>query len=168
MKIIKYIFTVTFLFYLSCGEGIEPLPEIAEPEFAGKITFIGEWPQDSVRTHIVLFKEALEDSSDFNIVNLGFISTEIPDGTAEFFYNTVDNSVLGEIEAREYAYLAVAQSATESLSLLRKDWFVIGVYCNETDLVCTGRIEIPSGAYLQNIDIVCDFNNPPPQPPGGN
>ena len=109
----------------------------------------------------------MEDSTDFNIVNLGFISVEIPDGSAEFVYNTFDHSVIGEIEAREYAYLAVAQSSTESLSLQRKDWFVIGIYCNEIDFTCTGRIEIPAGAYLQDIDIICDFDNPPPQPPGG-
>lgn len=152
---------------MSCGEGISPLPETTEPGFAGTITFIGDWPQDSVRTHIVLFKEALEDSTDFNIVNLGFISVEIPDSSSEFNYNTYDHAVIGEIEAREYAYLAVAQSSTESLSLQRKDWYVIGIYCNDTDVTCTGRILIPAGAYLQDINITCDFNNPPPQPPGG-
>lgn len=167
MKKIIYISLIPLIILMSCGEGISPLPETTEPGFAGTITFIGDWPQDSVRTHIVLFKEALEDSTDFNIVNLGFISVEIPDSSSEFNYNTYDHAVIGEIEAREYAYLAVAQSSTESLSLQRKDWYVIGIYCNDTDVTCTGRILIPAGAYLQDINITCDFNNPPPQPPGG-
>ena len=152
---------------LSCNEGIEPLPESLQPVFSGKVTFVGDWPTDITATHIVMFKETLEDSSDFSIVNLGFISEEIPAGSTEFEYNTSLNAIIGTIEAREYAYLVVAQSKSEGLSLERKDWFVVGIYCNDTDIICTGRIDVPEGAYLENIDIICDFNNPPPQPPGG-
>jgi len=166
MKNIKYLLILSLLIIISCNEGIAPLPEPTEPGFKGTVTFIGEWPEGITRTHIVMFKETLEDSSDFNILNLGFISEEIPNGILEFQYDTFINSIIGEIEAREYAYLVVAQSKTESLSLQRKDWVVIGIYC-ETDLSCTGKINIPPGAYLENINIICDFNNPPPQPPGG-
>jgi hypothetical protein len=168
MKIIKYTWLPFLLILLSCNKGIAPEVELPEPGFSGTVIFIGDWPQDITRTHIVLFKEPLEDSTDFNILNLGFISEEIPFGSSEFNYNTSLNAVIGGIEAREYAYLAVAQSKTSDLSLLRKDWFVVGIYCNETDLTCTGRLVVPAGTFLENINITVDFNNPPPQPPGGN
>ena len=167
MKIAGSILLISLLAFASCNEGIEPLPELAEPGFSGKITFIGSWPEDIAMTHIVMFKEALEDSNDFNIVNLGFISEGIPSGSDEYNYNTFDNGIIGTIEAREYAYLVVAQSKLEELSLERKDWFVVGIYCNDQDEACTGRLNIPQGAMLEGIDIICDFDNPPPQPPGG-
>src|SRR4030043_1771002 len=162
MKFIKYTWPFFLLLSFSCDEGIAPGVELPEPGFSGTVTFIGDWPQNVTRTHIVLFKEPLEDSTDFNILNLGFISEEIPFNSTEYNYNTSINAVIGGIEAREYAYLAVAQSRKPALSLLRKDWFVVGIYCNETDVTCTGRLLVPVGVFLENINIMVDFNNPPP------
>lgn len=167
IKMRNILVILSIVFIASCNEGIEPLPEPAEPGFSGTITFIGNWPQDITRTHIVMFKETLEDSTDFNIINLAYISEEIPSGVSEYQYDTFINASLAGLEPREYAYLVVAQSKTESLSLQRKDWFVIGIFCNGTDDPCTGRIDLSSGDILENINITCDFDNPPPQPPGG-
>jgi hypothetical protein len=69
------------------------------------------------------------------------------------------------LEAGTYAYVAVAQSAAEILSLKREDWFVVGVY-SEPDGAAKPLV-IGEGETLEGVDIFCDFDNPPPQPPGG-
>ena len=81
---------VILLFFLSCNDhGIEPKTELPESTgFSGKITFLGVWPDSIKRTHIVVFKDPLLTSLDFNILNLKYVSYEIPYGTRVFFYNT--------------------------------------------------------------------------------
>jgi hypothetical protein len=74
----------------------------------------------------------------------------------------------GIIEPGEYAYLAVAQQSTPEISYLRKDWFVAGVYYAEGDTTMPGILTIPENTNVDSINILCDFDNPPPQPPGGN
>jgi hypothetical protein len=60
------------------------------------------------------------------------------------------------------------QQSTEVLSLARKDWFVSGVYYASGDTTTPGVMVIPDSTFVKNININVDFNNPPPQPPGGN
>ena len=156
----------------SCDHGIEPKPIVAEPPgFGGTITFSGEWPDSITRTHIVVFKDPLLSASDFNIFNLKFVSNEIPFGTRTYVYSSRDSSFVpgtGLFEPGTYAYVAVAQQFTENLSLLRRDWFVAGVYYANGDTTQPGTLVIPDSTFIQFINITCDFNNPPPQPPGGN
>ena len=61
----------------------------------------------------------------------------------------------------------MAQSKTVDLSLKRSDWFVAGVYYSPGDSTNPGQITITEGVILDSINIICDFDNPPPQPPGG-
>jgi hypothetical protein len=162
---------VSFIILTACDHGIAPLPINPEPAgFTGRITFIGSWPDSVKRTHIVVFKDPLLEAGDFNIFNLKFVSWEIPFGTNVYYYSSRDSSVIpgtGTFESGEYAYLAVAQQFTEDLSLNRRDWFVAGVYYNLGDESQPGKLVIPDDTYIWNININCDFNNPPPQPPGG-
>ena len=149
----------------SCNEGIAPLEEGIDPGFSGTITFMGEWPTDIYDTYIVLFKNALEEASDFSIINLQYVSESIPSGTTLYEYNTLLNVTLGEVEAGTYEYLAVAQLKTPELSLNRSDWVVVGVYFTGGDFVNPATLVVPQNSFLENINITCDFNNPPPQPP---
>ncbi|OGU72920.1 MAG: hypothetical protein A2V93_00345 [Ignavibacteria bacterium RBG_16_34_14] len=154
-----------------CNGGIEPQAENTEAGFSGKITFIGLWPDSVTRTHLVVFKNPLLSISDFSIQNIRYISNEIPFGTTEYLYSSKDSAVLPEAgftEPGDYAYVAVAQSAKQDVSLDRKDWFVVGLYYNTGDSTKPGTLHIPENILVKNINIVCDFNNPPPQPPGGN
>ncbi len=156
----------------SCDHGISPKPASQEVTgFSGRITFVGTWPDSIKRTHIVVFKDPLLDSKDFNLLNIKFISREIPFGTAVYYYSSKDSSVIPGTEAftpGEYAYVAVAQQASDELLLVRSAWFVAGVYYTPGDRSQPGKLIIPEDTFVRNIDIVCDFNNPPPQPPGGN
>ena len=163
---------ILFCFVASCDHGIEPKLIVAEPPgFGGTITFIGNWPDSVKRTHIVVFKYPLLSASDFNIFNLKFVSNEIPFGTRTYEYSSRDSSIIpgtGLFEPGTYAYVAVAQQVTDNLSLLRRDWFVAGVFYAAGDTTQPGTLMIPDSTFVQFINITCDFNNPPPQPPGGN
>ena len=165
------LFLIVVIFY-SCDKGIEPLPSNdLRTGFGGRITFIGQWPDSVTRTHLVVFKDPLISVSDFNVFNLRFVSQEIPFGSSEYIYSSRDSSVIpgtGEFQAGEYSYVAVAQSSKEDVSLDRADWYVVGLYFNEGDSTKPGILTIPENTYVDNINIICDFDSPPPQPPGGN
>ena len=62
----------------------------------------------------------------------------------------------------------MVQQASDELVLVRSAWFVAGIYYTQGDRSNPGKLIIPEDSFVRNIDIVCDFNNPPPQPPGGN
>jgi hypothetical protein len=163
---VKYFSLIPLLIInLSCGEGIAPEP-IVQTGFSGTISFVGNWPQGITRTHIVVFKDPLLSAGDFNAFNLKFVSIEIPFGSTVFNYNSADTGVV-PISEGEYSYIAVAQQKTPNVSLNRKDWSVVGVYYAGGDTSKPGKLIIPENTLVKNINIICDFNNPPPQPPGG-
>jgi hypothetical protein len=165
---LKYFLLILFSFAvlnLSCGEGIAPEP-IVQTGFSGTVTFIGGWPTGVTRTHIVVFKDPLLTAGDFNAFNLKFVSAEIPFGSSGFNYNSVDTAVV-KIGEGEFSYVAVAQQKTPNVSLNRKDWFVVGLYYAGGDTTKPGKLIIPQNTLVRGINIKCDFNNPPPQPPGG-
>ncbi len=174
MKKIKnnFLILIVSAVFLSCNSGIEPFPEPLDPGltgFSGKITFVGDWPQDVTRTHLVVFRNPINTSADFLPPNMSFIVDAVPTGTREFSYNSSEDNYqdLFAIGAGTYRYIAVAQSKTEDISLLRSDWFVVGIYYSEENLTSPGTMVIEDGIISENINVVCDFDNPPPQPPGG-
>lgn len=169
MKNLARVIVITFVILLlvSCDGGISPRPVVANPGFGGTITFSGDWPENVQRTLVVMFKNPLLTPEDFSITNIRYIGSEIPYGSQTFQYNSDDNYLDGEFEPGDYAYLAVAQSTTPTLSLERGDWYVIGVYTNSSEQN-PSALTLTEGVQLTGINITCDFNNPPPQPPGGN
>jgi hypothetical protein len=166
--------SVIILLIVSCvnDHGIAPKAFVIETTgFGGTVTFFGNWPDSIQRTHIVIFKDPLLAPSDFNIFNLKYVSWEIPYGTDTWQYTSIDSSVIpgdSTFTPGEYAYVAVAQQKTVDLSLSRKDWFVAGVYYLFGDTSQPGTMVIQEDKYTDNVNIICDFDNPPPQPPGGN
>ena len=165
MKFSIIFLFVSLLILNSCDKGIEPLP--AGVGFSGTITFIGTWPEGITRTYLVVFKTELKTAADFSPLNIKFISNEIPYGTTTFPYSSAD-SAFGSISPGRYEYIVVAQSKTPTLSLNRVDWTVAGIYYNGSDTTKPGVLVVPNNGEAKNINISCDFNNPPPQPPGGN
>lgn len=167
-KYIYFVFFFTLILLSGCDGGITPTPESAPKQagFGGSITFKGKWPSGVTRTHIVAFRNPLNSAGDFNALNLAFVSDSIPYGVTGIVFSSLINPQL-PIKAGEYAYVAVAQSKTPALSLDRKDWFVSGVYYANGDTTKPGRLVIPENTFVGNINITCDFNHPPPQPPGG-
>ncbi|MHB1688196.1 MAG: hypothetical protein ACYCVH_12595 [Ignavibacteriaceae bacterium] len=162
------IFNLTFLI-AGCGKGISPASIEEEQQkagFSGSITFTGAWPDSVQRTHLVVFKNPLKSAGDFSILNLGYISLSIPNGSKSINYNSLDSSYI-PIGAGEYSYVVIAQSKTPQLSLNRSDWYVVGVYYANGDTSQPGKLIIPVNTLVKNINITCDFNHLPPQPPGG-
>ena len=166
----KYFLKVTLLVIIislaSCDKGIEPYPDktvMGETGFEGKVTFIGDWPEGITRTYLVVFTEP----SKFDVNTLYFLIGPIPYGTREYNYNSTDNNsgLIPKLEVRDYPYVIVAQSKTEVLSLTREDWTVAGIYFNDGETTTPGLLKIEQGKITTGVDIICDFNNPPVQPP---
>lgn len=159
------------LTFIGCDKGIEPYPEPVDPEntsIAGTVEFMGDWPSGIARTHIVLFRNYIQKESDFFPPNLSYVSNQIDSGTVVLEYDTRTNNLLDvKIEPGTYRYIVVAQSTKEELSLNRKDWFVVGVYYADGNQSSPGSIIVNEGKVTEGVDIICDFDNPPPQPPGG-
>lgn len=170
MKKILVIILLAFL-VISCDKGIEPNPEPVDPEntsIAGTVTFMGEWPSGIARTHIVLFKNLIQVEGDFFPPNLSYVSNQIDSGTVSLEYDSRDNNLLDvNLSPGTYKYIVVAQSTKEVLSLERKDWFVVGVYYANGNTAQPGSIIVNEGKVTEGVNIICDFDNPPPQPPGG-
>ncbi len=139
---------------------------IVQTGFSGTVSFVGNWPQGITRTHIVVFEDPLLSAGDFNAFNLKFVSVEIPYGTQVYDFNSADTAVV-KIADGEFSYVAVAQQKTANVSLNRRDWFVVGVYYAGGDTTKPGTLVIPKNTLVKNINIICDFDNPPIQPPGG-
>jgi hypothetical protein len=166
MNLSKWLICIPLILLVSCDKGIAPEQDNVEPGFSGTVTFQGEWPANVTRTHLVLFKDPLLSEEDFNAENLVYVSGEITYGAEEYNYNTLEGALLGNVVPGEYAYLAVAQSNSLFISLERSAWRVVGVYYNG-DESQPGKVIIPEGTFVTGININCDFNNPPQQPPGG-
>lgn len=158
-KILLIILAATII---SCDKGLSPDLAAEKSGLGGKIDFIGEWDQSISQTHVVIFKNPLLSVSDFNIFNLSFVSESIPNGSNSYDYSTNDNnSLVSTITSGTYSYIAVAQSIKDTITLNREDWHIVGLYTDKKNIVLT------EGEFISGIDILCDFNNPPPQPPGG-
>lgn len=164
MKQFFILFTFTLVF-LGCGKGISPEPETVKEEtgFGGTITFKGNWPDSIKFTRLVAFINPLVSDSDFSANNLGFLSDAIPNNTESVIYNSSVNPLLA-IKPGKYSYVAVVQSKT-SLLPIRSLWTVAGVYYNNGDTTRPGTLIISKDKFIKNVNIICDFNNPPIQPP---
>ena len=173
-KIILTAAIVALISFAGCDKGIEPEPPANNSlpgvtGFAGTVTFTGNWQIGIKRTHLVVFKNPILTSGDFFPPNLSFVIDSIPSGSSRFTYNSVDNNFISlfKITPGDYKYVVVAQSKTPTLSLDRKDWFIVGVYCIGNDQSQTATMTIQDGKMTTGVDVKVDFNNPPPQPPGG-
>jgi len=175
IKILSIFTACLFIILVSCDaeHGIEPKPiEETEFGFGGNVIFFGEWPDSIKRMFLVVFKNPLLHESDFVITNMGYLSIELPLEVQSFQYSSFDSAYIPLTQAdfppSVYHYVAVAQQSTEEISLRREDWFVTGVYYANDDTTMPGILTIPEDTYVDDINIYCDFDNPPPQPPGGN
>jgi hypothetical protein len=169
--IICYFILIPIFIQLGCNQGITPVTIEEEQQktgFSGKINFTGTWPDSVKWTLLVVFKDPLISAASFNFFNVGYISHPIPSGTKLFTYSTEQDTGYVPIAAGAYSYVAVAQSRNPVLSINRADWKVVGVYYSAADSSQPGKLQIPPNKVVGSINISCDFNNPPSQPPGGN
>lgn len=175
-KILSAIITIVLFVLLSgCDKGIEPEPETTNPGqtgFSGKVTLIGNWPAGITRTHIFVFKNAIQSGNDFSFLNLSAVIDPIPNGSTEFNYNSVEQNYIEhnflpdfKITPGEHAYVMVAQSRNPEISFARADWVIVGVYNIGGDQSKPKPLIIQDGKMTTGVDITVNFINPPPQPP---
>ena len=170
IKSLSIIIICFFMILISCdsdhGIGLKQI-EDTEFGFGGNIVFYGAWPDSVKRVFIIAFKDTL-----ITLDNLGFISNSLTLGIQSYKYSSLDSAIIPlsqfEIPPSVYKYVAVVQQSTVQISLDRKDWFVSGVYYANGETTTPGILTIPENAFVDDINIYCDFDNPPPQPPGGN
>jgi len=165
----SYYYLILFIaLFTACDKGLSP--DMASPKvgFGGTVTFIGNWNSEAKQTYVVLFKDPLLSITDFNVFNLKYVSDTIPNGTQVYHYSTNDvNSLISSIEPGKYSYLAVAQTKRDTLSLSRIDWFIAGLYYSDNDTTQPGKLIIPEATFVDSVNFICNFNDPPVQPPGG-
>lgn len=166
-KKIYFVIALVTVILFGCDKGIAPGEPAGPSGFSGKIIFNGTWPSGIKRTHLVVFKNEIKDTSDFFPPNLSFVSDSIPYGSSIFNFNSLTNNFLPALQFNpgSYSYVAVAQSKTENISLRRKDWFVVGIYCVNNDQAKPAALTIHAGKITEGVNINVDFNNVPPQPP---
>lgn len=167
-KLILFIAYFSLVIFTSCGGGLEPSGPVTElPGFSGKVTFVGDWPEGIQRAHLVVFRNPLNTVGDFNPLNLAFVGDSIPIGASSYSYDSQANRLadIFEITPGDYSYTAVAISYSAEILLDRSSWYVIGVYYANSDTIAPGKFSVFEKSITKNIDIICDFNNPPPQPP---
>ncbi len=154
---------------ISCDKGIAPYPDenLSPSGFDGKVTFNGNWPAGIQQTYIVVFKDVLKSDADFFPPNLSYVVGPIPYDATEYSYNSIDNNAISSftLSPGNYNYVVVVQSTKPTLTLNRSDWTVVGIYYLPGDTTNPGTLNIQNGEITHNINITCDFNNPPPQPP---
>jgi hypothetical protein len=169
MTSIKFLLTILLVGILisSCDKGIEPGEPSGPSGFSGKITLSGKWPEGITRTHVVVFRNRIVTVQDFFLPNLIFVVDSIPYGSKEFKFNSLENpfTTIFKITPGGYNYVVVAQSRTQFMSFERKDWTVVGIYCENGNQSIPKTMIIPPGKIAQDINIMVDFSNPPPQPP---
>ena len=171
MRKILFLMIVCFSVYFitGCGKGIEPEPEkiaTGQTGFSGKVSFTGNWPAGITRTHIVVFKNEINSVDDFSFQNLAYVVDPIPYESSEYNYDSVTKNFFSFTLAEgSYKYIVVAQSKTADISFARADWTIVGVYCFSGDQSKPKTLTIQDGQMTTGVDIIVDFNNPPPQPP---
>jgi hypothetical protein len=171
VKISSFFLLGIIIFLSACDHGIAPKPPESSG-FSGTVIYLSSWPDSVKRSFLVVFENPLLEPDDFTIDNLKFLSREIPLGVNTHEFSSLDSAFIppapGPFPSGSYAYVAVVQQSTEDLSLARKDWYVSGVYYSFGDTTNPATMVIPDSTFVKNINIGVDFNNPPPQPPGGN
>ncbi len=166
-KILLLFSLLIIILLSSCDKGISPGEPAGPAGFEGRVTFTGNWPDSIKRTHVVVFKNPILTTNDFFPPNLSFVVDSIPYRSTEFTYNSLEDNYipLFQLAPGAYSYIVVAQSKTPDISLARKDWFVVGVYCIGGDQTKPAKLSVQPGKITKDINIVVDFNTPPPQPP---
>lgn len=166
-----------------CDKGIAPLniPPIdpnAPTGFGGIIYFMN-WPTDSVdikvqELRIAAFKEAPVDTTGLFFEFLrGNVIIYPPVGTPAYSKRDstgrLRDSIHYEIFLRPgvdslpatYTYIAMAWRDGPNVFA---DWRPAGLYTTQPGTFNPGSITVTRGRFIQNIDIHCDFRNPPPRP----
>lgn len=119
---------------------------VKNAKIEGKITYVGDWPENTGNVAIFVFPIVPQDLSDF----LSFVAFEVlPKNLEEFEYSV-------RISAGDYKYVAVFWQA-EGAPLTQ--FTTLGFYPNPNNSNEPGEVFLQKNETLTGIDIVADFAN---------
>ncbi len=169
------LFTLLVLGYSGCDKGLEPEPS----GFSGVIRFRNWPPLDSVdivvqELRLVAFKNPPIDTTGLLIEFLkGNVVIYPPVGTTAFskrdsighLRDSIHYTILFTLPVDEppitYSYIAMAWRYGSNPFA---DWRPAGLYTTQPNTFNPGSITISKHVFIPNVDIDCDFHNPPPRP----
>lgn len=184
----RHITVLTFVLFCfsGCDKGLVPVPPVpidpnAPTGFGGIIRF-NNWPRsDSVdqvvqELRVVAFKTPPRDTTGLIFEFLrGNVIVYPAVGSTAFskrdtsgrLRDTLHYAIVFEPGADSllatYQYVAMAWRYGANFFA---DWRPAGVYTTQPGTFNPGSITVRKNIYLGNIDINCDFRNPPPRPWG--
>jgi hypothetical protein len=158
------LFLAFLLFSGGCDHGLEPSRPV-QPGFAGTIHFEGQWPSDTIEIRLIASQVWRQFTSYTEIIQLVAYtdSVKIYPPPAENGLPMGRDSVHYDfpVPPSTYRYIAVAQRfGTNPFA----DWRIIGVYDGRSGTLEPKEVIVLSDQHVSGIDILVDFNNPPPQP----
>lgn len=176
---------VLLLAYSGCDKGLVPPPPVppidpnAPTGFGGIIRFRNWPPLDSVdlvvqELRIAAFKDAPVDTSGlfFELVR-GNIIIYPPIGSTAYAKRDSAGRLRDSIHyaifftperdslPRSFSYIAMAWRYGTNFFT---DWRPAGLYTTQPGTFIPGRITVRKNVFIPNVDINCDFRNPPPRP----
>lgn len=184
------VLSMLILLYSGCDKGLAPLAVTpidpnAPTGFGGIIRFANWPPLDSVdiviqELRLAAFKQAPVDTTGLfaelirgNIIIYPPIGTtgwskrerDPMDTTRQRLRDSIHYAIYFttglDSLPRSYAYIAMAwRNGPSSFT----DWRPAGLYTTQPGTFIPGAITIRKGVFISNVDINCDFRNPPPKP----
>lgn len=173
------------LFFISgCDQGLAPLniPPIdpnAPTGFGGVIYFRNWPPLDSVdivvqELRLAAFKQTPTDTTGLFFEFLrGNVIIYPPVGTTAYSKRDSAGNLRDSIHYAIYlrpgqdslptsfSYIAMAWRDGPNVFA---DWRPAGLFTRQPGTFNPGRVDVRQGVFVTNVDIHCDFRNPPPRP----
>lgn len=185
IRVATTLCAVLLICYSGCDKGLAPPPPIppldpnAPTGFGGIIRFRNWPPPDSVdlviqELRIAAFKSPPVDTTGLLVeFLLGNVVIYPPVGTTAYskrdsagnLRDTIHYSIfftpgVDSLPA-SYSYIAMAWRYSSNIFA---DWRPAGLYTTQPGTFNPGSITVRKNVFIPNVDINCDFRNPPPRP----
>lgn len=183
-KRLVLLLSLIIVAYAGCDQGLAPLnippPDPNAPTGFGGVIYFRNWPpRDSVdivvqELRLAAFKRAPRDTTGiFYEYLIGNVLIYPPVGTTAFAKRDSLGNLRDSIHYAIYfrpgvdslpaTYTYIALAWRDGPNVLA-DWRPAGLYTTQPGTFNPGRITVKKNIFLRNIDIHCDFRNPPPRP----
>ena len=160
------LFLLLLCFLPSCDEGLQP-PQVggsvALGTFTGLVTFTNWEAVDSLYDLRLVAFTVYPPDDILNEVLQGRAIVHPPLQTGQPFAARGTDSVSYSIvvPAKTYPYVVIAHQFGPDVF---NDWRPVGQYDLDTNLTTPSSVVVVDGQTTPNINIIVDFENPPPLP----
>lgn len=166
-KVLCFIFAL--LTFSGCDKGLSPpLPDKVDQGINGKIYYQGNYP-DSLREHRLIaakmYRKYRSINEILNLILSGSDSIQVypPIAGPPLPLTKIDSlEYKFSLPPATYKYIAVVQSTGDLIDSTK--WKVVGVYATYNEIFQPYEVTVKLGEYIENINIIVDYDNLPPQP----